>query len=243
MIPVDLNLIVRMEEIDLTTPDEITMFTDEEHVVLDTIDFEFEQKNKVRGIYRKITIFNGNHCYQSIKDKHQRKYKYRVDIAYLNPHPFRIHNIAWKWLYIAAGLGVITAISGVIGWLTNWLGPSPGIYYTAAVIGGAAATVIALLLFAHLSHDKILFKTHFSGIKLIELVNKYPNKDEFRQFVGKFIVQIKKAKAKKAYTTSRFLAMELKELRRLRDETVVTQKQYEDAKKLIFTHESFKAGR
>ncbi len=232
-----------MEEIDLTSPDDLTQFTDEEHVVLDSIDFELEQINKVRGIYRKITVFNGNHCYQSMQDKHQRKYKYRVDIAYLNPQPYRVHNIAWKWLYLAAGLGFITVTVGIIGWLTDWLGPAPGIYYTIAVVAGASATLIALLLFAHLSYDKVIFKTRFSGIRLIELVNKSPSKDEFRKFIGKFIVQIKRAKAKKAFTTSRYLAMELKELRRLRDETVVTEKQYQDAKKLIFRHESFKAGR
>ena len=232
-----------MEEIDLKATDEITMFTDEEHVVLNKVDFEFEQKNKVRGIYRKITIFNGNHCYQSIKDKHQRKYKYRVDLAYLDPKPSRVHNIAWRWLYIAAGLGAFTAITGLVGWFTDWLVSSPGLYFTGVVIGLASLTLIALLLFAHLSYDKVLFKTHFSGIQLIELINKYPNKDDFREFVGKFIVQIKKAKVKKSYTTSRFLAMELKELRRLRDETVITQQQYDEAKKLIFSHESFKAGR
>jgi len=232
-----------MEEIDLTSPDDLTRFTDEEHVVLNSIDFELEQINKLRGINRKITVFNGNHCYQSFKDKHQRKYKYRVDIAYLNPQPYRVHNIAWKWLYLAAGLGFITAIAGIIGGMTNWLGAAPGIYYTITIVGGASATLIALLLFAHLSYDKVVFKTQFSGIRLIELVNKSPSKDEFRQFVSKFIVKIKRAKAKKAFSTSRFLAMELKELRRLRDETVVTEKQYQDAKKLIFRHESFKTGR
>ena len=232
-----------MEEIDLTSPDDLTQFTDEEHVVMDSIDFELEQINKMRGINRKITVFNGNHCYQAIKDKHQRKYKYRVDIAYLNPQPYRVHNIAWKWLYLATGLGLITATVGIIGWLTGWLGATPGIYHTIAVVGGASATLIALLLFAHLSYDKVVFKTQYSGIRLIELVNKYPSKDEFRQFVGKFMVQIKRAKAKKAFTTSRYLAMELKELRRLRDETVVTEKHYQDAKKLIFRHESFKTGR
>jgi len=232
-----------MEEIDLTSPDDLTEFTDEEHVVLNSIDFELEQINKLRGINRKITVFNGNHCYQSFKDKHQRKYKYRVDIAYLNPQPYRVHNIAWKWLYLAAGLGSVTVAAGLIIWLTDWLVPAPGIYHTLAVVGGASATLIALLLFAHLSYDKVIFKTQYSGIRLIELVNKSPDKDAFRQFVGKFIMQMKKARTKKTFTTSRFLAMELKELRRLRDETVVTEKQYQDAKKLIFRHESFKSGR
>ncbi|MCP4186354.1 MAG: hypothetical protein GY763_02000 [Gammaproteobacteria bacterium] len=231
-----------MEEIDLKPPEETTLFTDDEHVTIDSIDFEFEQSNKVRGIYRKMTVFNGNHCYQSIKDKHQRKYKYRVDIAYLNPRPYRQHNIAWKWLYLSVCLAVATSVMGIIGWFTDLLGTSsPGVNYTMAVIAAASATLICLLLFAQNSYDKVLFKTQFGGIQLIELLNRYPNKDEFRQFVGKFILQIKKARAKKQFTTTQFLARELKELRRLRDESVITENQYQTAKKLIFKHDSFKA--
>ncbi len=229
-----------MENIDLSSPDDVTLFTDEEHVVLDMVDFEFEQSNKVRGIYRKITIFNGNHCYQSIKNKHQRKFKYRVDIAYLNPHPFREHNIAWKWLYTAAALLVLSVMLGVIGWFSNAFGSTMNIYYSTSIVVSISATLIALLLFAHNTYDKVIFKTQFGNVKLIELINKYPSKDDFRQFVGRFIIQIKKARVNKGFTTSKFLARELREIRRLRNETVVTEEEYQTAKKVIFKHNSFK---
>lgn len=230
-----------MENIDLSSPDDITLFTDEEHVVLDTVDFEFEQSNRVRGIYRKMTIFNGNHCYQSIKNKHQRKYKYRVDIAYLNPHPFREHNIARKWLYAAAALLVTSIILVVIGWFNNAFDSTLNIFYSTAVVVSISASLIALLLFVHNTYDKVIFRTQFGNVKLIELINKYPGKDEFRQFVGRFIVQIRKARVKKGFTTSKFLARELREIRRLRNETVVTEEEYQSAKTIIFKHNSFKA--
>ncbi len=230
-----------MENIDLSSPDDMTLFTDEEHVVLDTVDFEFEQSNKIRGIYRKISLFNGNHCYQSIKNKHRRKYKYRVDIAYLNPHPFREHNIARKWLYAAAVLLVISVILLLAGWFSNAFNSTLNIYYTTAIVVSVAATIIALLLFAHNTYDKIIFKTQFGNVKLIELINRYPSKEEFRQFVGRFIIQIKKARIQKGFTTSKFLARELREIRRLRNETVVTEEEYQNAKKIIFKHNSFKA--
>ncbi len=230
-----------MENIDLSSPDDITLFTDEEHVVLDTVDFEFEQSSKIRGIYRKITIFNGNHCYQSIKNKHQRKYKYRVDIAYLNPHPFREHNIARKWLYASIAFFVISLILLLAGWLNDALGSAMSIYYSTSLILSISAACITLLLFAHNTYDKVIFKTQFGNVKVIELVNKYPDKDAFRQFVGRFIIQVKKARANKKFTTSKFLARELREIRRLRNETVVTEEEYESAKTIIFQHNSFKA--
>ena len=45
----------------------------------------------------------------------------------------------------------------------------------------------------------------------------------------------------KGLDQSKFLAAELKELRRLKDEAIVPEESYEKAKKLIFKHEAFKA--
>ena len=231
-----------MENIDLSSPDEDdTLFTDEEHVVLDKVDFEFEQENKIRGIYRKITIFNGNHCYQSIKNKHQRKYKYRVDIAYLNPHPFREHKIAKNWLYSSAAFFLASLLLIFFGWFSDFIPVTPGVFYSTTTVVCVSAMLISLLLFAHNTYDRVIFRTQFGNVKLIELINKYPNKDDFRKFVGRFIVQIKKARAQKRFTTSKFLARELREIRRLRDETVVMEEEYQSAKTIIFKHNSFKA--
>ena len=232
-----------MEQIDLKSSDEVTLFTDEEHVVLDKVDFEFEQSSKLRGIYRKITLFNGNHCYQSIQNKHKRKYKYRVDIAFLNPRPFREHHIAWKWLYLSLAMLAISCLMIYIGWFSNLLSVTPNQYYLTALILFISFTCIGLLLFAHNTYDKVIFRTQFGNIKLIELLNKYPDKESFREFIGRFIMQIKMARIKKGFTASKFLAKELRELRRLRDEQVITEEEYQSAKAVIFRHDSFKANR
>jgi hypothetical protein len=230
-----------MENIDLTSPDDDTLFTDEECVVLDKVDFEFEQENKLRGLYRKITIFNGNHCYQSIKNKHRRKYKYRVDLAYLDPRPFRERKIASNWLYSAAGFLVASLFLVYFGWFSDLASSTPGVYYSTSTVACVSAILLSLLLYFHKSYDKVVFRTHFGKVKLIELINKYPNESDFRKFVKRFIVQIKKAHTRKRFTTSKFLARELREIRRLRNETVVTEDEYQTAKTIIFKHDSFKA--
>ncbi len=222
-----------VENIDLKSPEDTTLFTDEEDVTVNRVDFEFEQSNKVRGIYRKITVFNGSHCYQSIKDKHQRKYKYRIDISCLNPSPYRQHHIAWKWLFLAVCAALVTATLVLVGWFTDLLGESPSVYYTITAIAAASVTLIVLLLFVHNSYDRVIFKTQFGNTRLIELLNNYPDKEDFMKFVGKFILQIRKAKIQKEMTQEQFLAKELQELRRLRDEAVITDSNYQNAKRLI----------
>ena len=230
-----------MENIDLNSLDEETLFTDGEQVVLDKVNFEFEQANKVRGVYRKMTVFNGNHCYQSIQNKHKRKYRYRVDISYLNPHPYREHNIATKWLYLSAVFLAASIALIYIGWFSELFATTPGVYYSTFAVVCVSATLLSLLLFWHNSYDKVIFRTQFGNIKLIELINRYPNKVEFRRFIGRFILQINRARVSKKFTTSKFLARELREIRRLRDETVVTEHEYQAAKSIIFQHSSFKA--
>ncbi|NCF36058.1 MAG: hypothetical protein GWP56_06685, partial [Gammaproteobacteria bacterium] len=48
-----------------------------------------------------------------------------------------------------------------------------------------------------------------------------------------------KSKTAKNLNQTKFLARELQELRRLKDETVIPTDSYEKAKKLIFTHKAF----
>ncbi len=223
-------------EIDLRPVEDDTDFSDREQIPVEHVNFEFEQVDKPRGIYRKITIFNDTHCYQSIKNKHQRKYKYRIDIAYLDPRPFRERTIAWKWLYASLALFFVDVVLVLFGWLENPTLNSMGLF-----IGVSVVAVMTFIAFIYYSHDKVYFRSQHGGVRLIELINKNPDVEQFRNFINKFIMQIKKSKTAKQYSQNKFLARELQELRRLKDETMVPEEAYEKAKRLIFKHEAFKS--
>jgi len=229
---------IESTEIDLEPleDDTTTNFSDNEKIPVEHINFEFEQRSKLHGLYRKITIFNDTHCYQSIKNKHQRKYKYRIDISYLDPRPFRIRVKAWKWLYgCLALLGLDLALLAA-GWLDN-----SSVAFLGLFIGVLVVAVMSLLAFFHYSRDRVYFRSQYGRIKLIELINKNPDAEKFRSFVNKFVMQINKSKTVKNLNQTKFLARELQELRRLKDETVVPTDSYEKAKKLIFRHKAFSA--
>ena len=63
---------IESSEIDLQglEDDTTTNFSDDEQIPVEHVNFEFEQISKIRGLFRKLTIFNDTHCYQSIKNKH-----------------------------------------------------------------------------------------------------------------------------------------------------------------------------
>ena len=226
---------IKSNEIDLQPVEiESTQFSDDEKIVVEHVNFELEQSHKLRGMYRKLTIFNDVHCYQAIKIKHRRKYKFRLNLAHLDPRPFHLRHIVWKWLYASLALWCCAAIIVIAGWFDSSSVMSMGIF--AGVIVGALLT---LLIFFYLSHDTVYFRSQFGKIRLFELANNNPDKDEFREFINKIVVQINKSKAAKGMNQSQLLAAELKELRRLKDECIVPEESYEKAKRLIFKHEAF----
>ncbi len=228
---------IESDEIDLQpVDDEITQFSDDEKVPVEHVNFEFEQSHKLRGMYRKLTIFNDAQCYQKIKIKHRRKYKFRLSLAHLDPRPFRLRHIVWNWLYASLALWCGATAIVISGWFDSSSLMSVGVF--AAVI---VAALLTLLTFFYLSHDTVYFRSQFGKIRLFELANNNPDKDNFREFVNKIVVQINKSKAAKGMNQSQLLAAELKELRRLKDESIVPEGSYKKAKQLIFKHEAFRS--
>ena len=229
---------IESDEIDLEPlgDDTTTNFSDNEKIPVEHINFELEQRSKLHGLYRKITIFNDTHCYQSIKNKHQRKYKYRIDIAYLDPRPFRNRVKEWKWLYASITLLLLDIVLYFAGWLDT-----SSINFLGLFLGVLVVSVMSLLAFFYYSRDRVFFRSQYGKIKLIELINNNPDNDSFRSFVNKFVMQIKKSKTAKNMNQTKLLARELQELRRLKDETVIPVDSYEKAKRLIFKHQAFSA--
>jgi hypothetical protein len=224
-------------EIDLQpVGDETTEFSDSEEIPVDRINFEFEQNHKLQGMLRHITVFNDTQCYQAIKHKHRRKYKFRIDLAYLDPRPFRLRNIVWKWLYASLALWLLAGVLVFAGWFDHSSIASLGMFTGIIVIA-----LLTLLAFFYLSHDTVYFRSRFGKIRLFELTNNNPNREIFRGFVKQIVMHINKGKAAKNMNESQLLAAELKELRRLKDENIVPGESYEKAKQQIFKHEAFKA--
>lgn len=226
---------IESDEIDLESlDDDSTDFTDGENVPVEHVNFEIEQTSKMHGIYRKITVFNDAQCYQTIKNKHRKKYKYRTDIAYLDPRPFRSRIRSWRYLYLALALMGIDAVLLLGGFIDTSSVNSLGLFVGLLVVG-----IMSLLAFVYSSRDRVFFRTRYGKIRLVELINKKPDNKSFRSFINNFVMQINKARTARGLNQARFLARELKELRRLKDEGVIPENSYEKAKQLIFRHEAF----
>ncbi len=223
-------------EINLQSPDDTTLFDDEEDIKIEFVNFEFSQTSKLRGAELELVIFNDTHCHHKISKKGKRNHKYRINIAHLDPRPFRRRVIAKKWAYATGGSLILTLLTAFGGFFE--FGSR---IHLSTVSGLFVVTVLLLLMTVHHSKNRVIFRSAHGKVKILELFNHNPDKASFRQFVDQFTRQIKSAREARNLPPSSVLAKELQELRRLKDERVIPQAAYERAKKILFKHEAYKS--
>lgn len=228
-----------MEEIDLTAQDEITLFTDEEQVKVDHVNEEFHQESKLKGIIREFTVFNDSQCYQSVTRKHGGKVKFRVNLTYLDSKPRRFFTLATGWLVTAIICSILSFLLIYLGWFSE-IRLNPGVVMIMTALS-ITLSVIALLFALLKTQDRVIYYSRFGHIPILELINNKPNRQAFSTFMDFLSAQIIQARQNSHLDTTERLTMELKELRRLKDEGVIPESHYEQAKKRIFRNQAFKS--
>ncbi|MEN8167029.1 MAG: hypothetical protein ABFR65_06065 [Pseudomonadota bacterium] len=226
-----------MEEIDLSASDDSTLFTDEDQVAINKVNLELRQESKLKGIVREFTIFNDIQCYQSVKKKHGRKHKFRINLTLLDPEPKHEYSLAANWL-------ITTGITAILSFLLIYVGWFSSIQLNQNIITiltalGITFCFIAFLIALLKSHDRILFYSKFGGAPVLEFINKNPDRASFSEFIDTLSQHILMAQQQANLNPIQQLPLELKELRRLKNEAAIPSDIYESAKKRIFRNKAF----
>lgn len=229
-----------MEKIILSTDEDITLFTDEEQVAVIKINNEFRQESKLKGELREFTIFNDCHCYQRVHKKHLGKYKFRINLNHLNARPEREYILSINWLITAAMSAILSLSLIYIGWFSSvQISQSSATFITAFSV---SFSCIALLIGLLRTTDRIILFSRYGHVPILEFINKNPDKRLFSIFLKILCKHIRTTQENSLLGPTERLTLELKELRRLKDEGVIIKTQYEQGKKLIFRNKAFKKG-
>ena len=226
-----------MENIDLTAAEDTTLFTDEEQVKVNKVNHEFKQESRLKGESREFTLFNDSQCYQKINRKHGDKVKFRVSMAYLNPKPTRRFILADGWLIGSAILAVISFLLVYIGWFRA--NPLPSNLMIPLVSGAVTLFIITFLIGLLKTEDRIIYYSQHGHLPLLELINHNPDKAAFEEFTHNLSSMIVSTQHAMSLQTIDLLTSEVRELRRLMNEGVIKEADYEDAKKRIFSNKAF----
>lgn len=228
----------QVEEIDLSQQDDITLFTDDEHVIVKQVNFEFVQRSKMKGEVREFTVFNDIHCYQKVTRKHRGKQKFRVNLAYMDPMPKREFILADSWLFVAAISAVVSFMLIYVGWFSEMQVNSNLMFILTSL--SITFCLLAVLVALLKTQDRLIMFSRFGRAPILEFINNNPDHESFQQFSDQLSRQILLASQRNPASPKEILAQELKELRRLRNESVIPALQYERAKKQIFRNKAFK---
>ena len=202
----------------------------------------FVQASRLRGIRRSFQLYRNAHLFQVFdwyRDRNKRKF--RINLACLSARPERKTVLEWKWLTTALATAIWSVILIYTASFTRIADTIPALQALHLVSAGVlmgTITVIALLLFTYYRQDKTVFCAYQSGLPLIELDTDKPDPETFKRLLQQIVQGIEQSTVYRDIQER--LVIELRELRRLRDEGIVTQQDYETARASIFSHTDYR---
>lgn len=188
------------------------------------------QESRFKGEVRRFEIYNDKFIKINIHNVFGDK-TYHVNMGMLEPWPTLHRSISWRWLLGLSYFGLATLIYGIYLYLhpdNETIGRL--IPFITLLILLALAS---LLMFLYSSPNVMEFRSRYGNCPLIGLLKNNPSKQEFRHFTDELKTRVLAASQVVTFNKKQMLEIELKELRRLTDEGVLLDQEYQQAKERV----------
>ena len=179
-----------------------------------------------------IKLVNGRELIVASKNK-KVKQVYSVDIISLKENSKKILCVSWKWLLASMSIYVLMLI--LLKFLPFYLVENKDMYLAVVLLIGVLGTIACLSRFFIKTSYLQIFSSRNADVPIVILSVNKPNKKIFSSFVKSVEKYIGMAQEKHKMSEEKQLAGEMKMLRRLSDETVISKKAYESAKNKLFS--------
>lgn len=151
--------------------------------------------------------------------------KYSVDVVALNVESQRKMVLGWQWLVA----GLVVLLITILGPLVSPLISSEALYSTLFYVLGGAATIGCFFMAWKATSIKQIFYSRNANVPLIELLAGKPARKEFSAFIAKLEESIAAVQQKMDLSIKNQLAGEMRMLRRLSEEGVLSAVDYKKA--------------
>jgi len=185
------------------------------------------QESNARGEKRIFEIYNNKFIKVTTNNFLSNK-SYHLNLSMLAPWPVRHRDISWQWL-----LAVFYFSFTTLAYTTYLL------YFQESgklerllpfIVIFLLLSLGTFLMFLYRSPNVIEFKSRYGNCVALSLLYNKPNKKEFKKFIDEIKLRSLTASQAIKIDKSQMLNIEMNELRRLRNEGVITQHHYADAK-------------
>lgn len=188
------------------------------------------QVSKAKGETRTFQIYDEKFLDVTIDNLFGQK-NYQLNLVMLEPWPVRNREFSWRWL-LSMVYFALTALAYII-YLVNH--PSSEIlsrlipFFVIFILLALAS----LLMFLYRSPNVTEFRSRYCGCVLISLLFRNPNKTDFQGFVDELKQRILAASQAVRIDKHRMLINEITKLRRLRNDGIITERDYVAASRRI----------
>ena len=226
-----------MEQINLSSSEEENPF--EEQLVVNKVNRQFRQESRLKGVVREFSIFNDTHLYQMVKKKHRRKREFHINLALLDTSPKHEFILAYDWLFTTVICTLGTLFMIYICWFSSMEISSS----SASVITAFSVTFCSIIFLITLlkTDNRVQLFSRYGHVPIVEFINNTPGRSELSEFIQILQQHIESTQQNTSLSVKELLSLELKELRRLHKEAIISVDHYEQAKKQIFDNRAFKS--
>lgn len=195
-----------------------------------THNSSLHQESNARGEKRVFEIYN-NKFIKVTSTNIISNSSYHLNLSMLAPWPIRHRKVSWQWLL--AILYFSTATLSYTAYIFYFQESSKLERLLPFVIIFLLLGLAAFLMFLYQSPNVIEFKSRYGNCGVLSLFYNNPNKKEFKAFIEEIKLRSLSASQVVTMDKSQMLDIEMDELRRLRNEGIITQHHYADAKARI----------
>ena len=190
-----------------------------------------KQRNSL-GFDIQIKLVDGREL-QVVRKGKKIKHVYSVDILSLQDKSKKTFFIAWKWLIAGISFFLFTLL--MLKVLPAYLGNNKNLYLGIILLAGVLGGILCFVQFWKHTSKKQIFHSRNAHVPIIELNAGKPSKEIFSAFVNAIEQRIKKFRDHMNIAEDKQLIGEMKMLRRLSDDGVISKKEYENAKTKLFS--------
>lgn len=190
------------------------------------------QESRFKGEVRRFEIYNDKFIKINIHNIFGDKV-YHLNMAMLEPWPSLHRRISWRWLLGLSYFSLATLIYVIYLYqhpereILGRLIPFITLFLLLAMA--------AFLMFLYQSPNVMEFRSRYGNSVLIRLLRNRPNKREFKHFTDELKTRVLAAGQVVPFDKTQMLAIELNELRRLTDEGVLLEHEYQEAKDRVMS--------
>lgn len=200
------------------------------HMNEKTINSSLFQESKARGEKRGFEIYN-NKFIKVTTSNIMHNNSYHLNLSMLAPWPVRHRNISWQWLSAVLYFSLTTLAYTAYLFYFQESGKLERLLPFIVIF--LLLSLAAFLMFLYQSPNVIEFKSRYGNCVVLSLLYKNPNKKQFKAFIDEIKLRSLSASQAIKIDKSQMLNIEMNELKRLRNEGIITQHHYADAKERI----------